>query len=132
MNIGVLGSGDVGKTLGAGFLNHGHAVMMGTSNPSKLADWKQTNPLGQVGSFAEAAAFGQVVVLAVKGTQASSALKRAGAEHLKDKTIIDATNPIAEAPPQDGVLKFFTTLDRSLMEQLQVEFPAAHFVKAFS
>ena len=132
MNIGVLGSGDVGKTLGAGLLKHGHAVMMGTSNPSKLADWHQANPKGQVGSFADAAAFGQVVVLAVKGTQASSALKRAGADHLKGKTIIDATNPIAEVPPQDGVLKFFTNLDRSLMEQLQAEFPAAHFVKAFS
>jgi predicted dinucleotide-binding enzyme len=132
MKIGVLGSGDVGKTLGAGFLKHGHSVMMGTSNPVKLADWKQANPAGQVGSFAEAAGFGEVVVLAVKGARASEALKKSGADKLKGKTVIDTTNPIAEAPPQDGVLTFFTNLDRSLMEQLQHEFPGAHFVKAFS
>ena len=132
MKIGVLGSGDVGKVLGAGFLKHGHAVMMGTSNPTKLADWKKANPTGQVGSFAEAARFGEVVVLAVKGTMAASVLGMAGESALDGKPVIDATNPIADAPPQNGVLKFFTSLDESLMEQLQDHFRSAHFVKAFS
>ena len=50
----------------------------------------------------------------------------------KNKTVIDATNPIANAAPDNGVLKFFTTLDESLMEQLQNAFPEANFVKAFS
>lgn len=132
MNIGVLGSGDVGKVLGSGFLKHGHAVMMGTSNPAKLADWRKAHAAGQVGSFAEAARFGQVVVLAVKGSVASSVLKSAGADALAGKPVIDATNPIADAPPQNGVLKFFTSLDLSLMEQLQGQFGSAQFVKAFS
>jgi predicted dinucleotide-binding enzyme len=132
MQIGVLGSGDVGKTLGAGFLKHGHSVMMGTSNPAKLADWKKANASGQIGSFADAARFGQAVVLAVKGSMASAALKAAGSDNLKGKLVMDATNPIADAPPQNGVLKFFTTLDLSLMEQLQTEFKSAQFVKAFS
>ena len=132
MQIGVLGSGEVGKTLGAGFLKHGHPVMMGTSNPEKLADWKKANAKGQIGSFADAARFGQVVVLAVKGSVAAKALNAAGMDNLKGKPVIDACNPIADAPPQNGVLKFFTTLDHSLMEQLQDEFKLAHFVKAFS
>ncbi len=132
MKIGVLGSGDVGKVLGAGFLKHGHTVMMGTSNAAKLADWKKTNPQGQVGTFAEAARFGELVVLAVKGSRAAEALGRAGADTIRGKTVIDTTNPIADAPPENGVLKFFTDLDRSLLEQLQSEFAGAHFVKAFS
>lgn len=132
MRIGVLGSGDVGKTLGAGFLKHGHSVTMGTSNANKLDDWMRSNPAGKVNSFSEAAAFGEVVVLAVKGTKAPDALRQAGASALKGKIVIDATNPIADAAPQSGVLKFFTNLDRSLMEQLQEEFGEAHFVKSFS
>ncbi len=85
-----------------------------------------------VGSFAEAARFGDVVVLAVKGEAASAALAAAGAGALAAKTIIDATNPIADAPPVDGVLTLFTTLNESLMERLQREHPAAYFVKAFN
>jgi hypothetical protein len=48
------------------------------------------------------------------------------------KPVIDATNPIADAPPENGVLKFFTSLDQSLMESLQSAFPDAHFVKAYN
>lgn len=71
-------------------------------------------------------------MLAVKATQAQSALALAGVRNLDGKTIIDATNPIADAPPQNGVIKYFTTLDKSLMEQLQAEYPKANFVKAFN
>ena len=74
----------------------------------------------------------ELVVLAVKGTVAAEALRAAGAANLSGKTIIDATNPIADAPPTNGVLKFFTSLDESSMERLQREFPDAHFVKAFN
>jgi len=79
-----------------------------------------------------AATFGEVVVLAVKGAGAADALRAAGKANLAGKTIIDATNPIADAPPVNGVLKFFTTLDDSLMERLQREYTDARFVKAFS
>jgi len=132
MKIGVLGSGAVAQTLAAGFLKHGHAVTVGTRDVAKLADWKAKNPGAQVGSFSDAAAFGEVVVLAVKGTVAAEALRAAGAAHLAGKPVLDATNPIAESPPVNGVLRFFTTLDDSLMERLQREFPEARFVKAFN
>ena len=132
MKIGILGSGVVSQTLGAGFLKHGHEVMLGTREASKLADWAAKNPGAKIGSFAETASFGEVVVLAVKGTVASEALRQAGEDALAGKVVIDATNPIAEAPPENGVLKFFTNLDESLMERLQREVPSARFVKAFS
>lgn len=132
MKVGILGSGVVATTLGAGFLKHGHEVMLGTRDASKLADFSTKNPGGKVGTFAEAASFGDVVVLAVKGTVASAALQAAGADALKGKPVLDATNPIADAPPQNGVLRFFTNLDESLMERLQTEFADARFVKAFS
>lgn len=132
MKIGVLGSGEVAKVLAHGFLEHGHDTMMGTRTSATLADWAVQNPRGKIGSFAEAAAFGEVVVLAVKGTASADALGAAGASNLAGKTVIDATNPIADAPPSAGVLKFFTNLDESLMEQLQREFPDARFVKAFN
>ena len=132
MKVGVLGSGDVAKVLASGFLKHGHSVMIGSRTAGKLADWAAQNPLGSVGSFADAAAFGEMVVLAVKGGAASKALSLAGVGNLAGKTVIDACNPIADAPPEKGVLKFFTTFDNSLMEQLQSEVPAANFVKAFN
>jgi predicted dinucleotide-binding enzyme len=132
MKIGVLGSGDVGKVLASGFLRHGHETMVGTRDPAKLAEWSAGNPGGRVGTFSEAAAFGEVVVLAVKGSVAAEALRAAGVANLSGKTVIDATNPIADQPPANGVLKFFTTLDESLMERLQREFADARFVKAFS
>ena len=132
MKVGLLGSGDVAKTLGSGFLKHGHDVKMGTRAPAKLADWAKQNPKGSVGGFADAAKFGELVVLAVKGTAALDALRAANAANLVGKPVIDATNPIADAPPSNGVLKFFTNLDESLMERLQQEFGNVRFVKAFN
>jgi len=132
MKVGILGSGDVAKALAGGFLKHGHQVMLGTRDTAKLKDFVAAQKGLQTGSFAEAAKFGEVVVLAVKGTVALQALEAAGAANLANKPVIDATNPIAEAPPVNGVLKFFTNLDQSLMERLQAALPAAHFVKAFN
>jgi predicted dinucleotide-binding enzyme len=132
MKVGVLGSGDVGKTLAGGFLKHGHQVMMGTRSAGKLDDWAGQNSGGSVGSFADAAAFGELVVLAVKGKAAAEVLRLAGAENLAAKPVIDATNPIEEAPPVHGVLPFFTDHTQSLMETLQREFASAHFVKCFN
>jgi predicted dinucleotide-binding enzyme len=130
MNVGVLGSGIVAQTLGAGFIKHGHSVMMGTRDAAKLRDWAKKAG-AKVGSFADAAAFGELVVLAVKGDAAETVVKSAGAA-LDGKVVMDTTNPIAAAPPQNGVLSFFTTLDKSLMERLQAARPAAKFVKGFS
>jgi predicted dinucleotide-binding enzyme len=132
MKVGIIGSGDVGQTLGSGFLKHGHEVMMGTREAGKLAEWAKTNRGGKVGTFAEAAKFGEVVAVAVKGTAAADALRKAGKENLAGKVIIDANNPIADAPPVNGVLRFYTDINESLMEKLQKEFAGAKFVKAFN
>jgi predicted dinucleotide-binding enzyme len=132
MKIGILGSGDVAKSLAGGFIKHGHQVVFGTRDPGKLKDFAASHQGARAASFAEAAKFGDVVVLAVKGSAAVDALKSAGASNLAGKPVIDATNPIADAPPQNGVLKFFTNLDQSLLEQLQGVFPSAHLVKAFN
>ena len=132
MKIGVLGSGTVAQTLAAGFLKHGYEVMAGTRDTAKLAAWQAGHPQARLGGFAQTAAFGDAVVLAVKGNVAAEALRAAGAANLAGKPVLDACNPIADAPPVNGVLSFFTTLGESLMEQLQREFPQAHFVKAFN
>jgi 8-hydroxy-5-deazaflavin:NADPH oxidoreductase len=132
MKIGVLGSGDVAKSLARGFLARGHEPMLGTRDRSKLEGWVARNSGAAVGSVADAARFGELLVLAVKGSVAADALRAAGIPNLTGKAIIDTTNPIADAPPTNGVLKFFTNLDESLMERLQREFAGAHFVKAFN
>jgi predicted dinucleotide-binding enzyme len=132
MKVGVLGSGDVAKTLAAGFLKHGHMVKVGSRNPAKLGDWSAQARGSSVGTFAEAAEFGELVVVAVKGNAAAEALALAGAKNLAGKTVIDACNPIEDAPPDKGVLRFFTNINESLMEKLQSQFSAAHFVKAFN
>lgn len=131
MKAGILGSGIVARTLGAGFIKHGHSVMLGTRDASKLADWvKQSG--GRVGSFDETAAFGELVVLAVKGSVAEGLVKGVG-KALAGKVVMDTTNPIAEnTPPENGVIRFFTSLEGSLLERLQAAQPDAKFVKAFN
>jgi len=129
--VGVLGSGVVGKTLAAGFGRHGYATKIGTREPAKLAEWAAGAGV-EVGTFAEAARFGEILVLAVKGLAAESALGLAGAGNLAGKLVLDTTNPIAEAPPEGGVLRFFTGLEDSLMERLQRAYPEARLVKAWS
>lgn len=132
MKVGIIGSGVVGQTLAAGFVKHGHQVEIGTRDPAKLKDWSAKNPGAAVKSFAEAAAFGDLVVLAVGGEVAQQALTLIGSSALQGKTVIDACNPIGGGPPVNGVLPFFTPQNESLMEQLQKAYPSAHFVKAFN
>jgi predicted dinucleotide-binding enzyme len=131
--IAVLGSGVVGQVLADGFLKHGDTVMRGSREPGKLTDSRaKAGAKGSTGTFAEAARFGELVVLAVKGVAAESVLDLCGPGTLDGKVVIDTSNPIAEQPPVHGVLSYFTTSDRSLMERLQERVPAARFVKAFS
>src|SRR5689334_18718481 len=129
--VGVLGSGSVAKVLARGFLTHGYEVMLVTRDVSKLSDFQKQNPKAAVDSFQEAAAFGDLVVLAVKGIVAGTLVTDL-ASQLSGKTVIDTTSPIAAAPPVNGVLKYFTNLDESLMERLQRAVPKANFVKAFN
>ena len=132
MKVGIIGSGVVGQTLAAGFLKHGHQVEIGTRDPAKLKDWSAKTPGAAVKSFPEAAAFGDVVVLAVGGEVAQQALTLIGSSALQGKTVIDACNPIGGGPPVNGVLSFFTPQNQSLMEQLQRAYPSPRFVKAFN
>ena len=97
------------QTLGAGFLKHGHEIALGTREPSKLKDWAAKNRGAAVKSFADAATFGEVVVLAVAGGAALEALKQAGAGALDGKTAIDACNPIGGGAPVNGVLSYFSS-----------------------
>ncbi len=132
MKIGVLGSGIVGQVLAAGFLKHGFEVMLGTRSPEKLKEWAAKNPAGRTGNFEATAQFADLIVLAVKGNIASDVLRASGASNIAGKIVIDATNPIADAPSVNGVLRFFTDINESLMERLQREFAGAKFVKAFN
>ncbi len=131
--IGIIGSGVVGQSLGAGFAKHGYKVMVGTRDTSKLSEWQtEVGSNVQLGSSDETAAFADILVLATKGTAAKEVIQALNKEDLKNKTVIDATNPIADLPPDEGVLKFFTNKDKSLMEELQEAAPEANFVKAFN
>jgi predicted dinucleotide-binding enzyme len=131
--VAVIGSGQVGQTLANGFLKHGYEVMRGTREPGKLAEWKQAaGARASVGPYADAARFGEMVVLAVKGTAAESAVRACGVDALGDKVIVDVTNPIADAQPENGVIRYFTGPNESLMERLQAIAPRARFVKSFS
>jgi len=106
--------------------------MLGTRNATQLSDWAAANPSGSVGTTADAAEFGEVIVLAVKGSVAEVVLTSAGEGNLEGKPVLDACNPIADAPPAAGVLQFFTKQNESLMESLQAKFGSAHFVKVFN
>jgi 8-hydroxy-5-deazaflavin:NADPH oxidoreductase len=132
MKIGIIGSGEVAQTLGSGFLKHGHDVMLGTREISKLSAWAKANPTGRLGSSTDSAKFADLAVLAVKGSAAVEAVRLAGAANLAGKTVIDATNPIADAPPVNGVLSYVTTINESMMERVQREFSAVNLVKCFN
>jgi hypothetical protein len=131
VKVGILGSGDVGKTLAKGFLKNGYQVAIGSDHPEKLAEFKRENPEMETATFDQAAQSGDIVIVCVKGTAAEKIVEKVK-RHLAGKTIIDTTNPIADAPPQNGVLKYFTSLEESLMERLQKIAPDAQFVKAFN
>jgi len=132
--IGVLGSGVVGQVLASGFLKEGHAVMLGTRDPLKdqVIKWKNENQGGQAGTFSEVAAFGDILILATHGTVALAVIEMSGKENFGNKILIDCTNPLAMEAPVNGILKFFTTLDLSLMEMIQEKIPDAKVVKAFN
>jgi len=132
--VGVLGSGIVGQVLGGGFAKHGHQVMMGTRDPKAegVRNWVAKTTNASAGTFAEAAQFGDVVVLAVLGRVLEEVIKLAGPASFKGKTVVDTTNPLADAPPVSGVLQFTTGPNESLGERVQTLLPEANVVKAFN
>jgi predicted dinucleotide-binding enzyme len=129
--IGVIGSAVVGQTLAQGLKKHGYDVRIASRTPAKLADFSKNSGI-QTGTFGEVAGWAESIVLSVSGDAAENALREIGPANLKGKLVIDTTNPIAKEPPEDGVLKFFTSPNDSLMERLQAAAPDAKFVKAFN
>jgi len=134
MKIGIIGSGAVGRVLGKAFLSEGHEVLLGTRNKTKdeVIKWKNENPTGKSGSFADAASFGDIIVLAVSGLVAEKAIQLADSKNFENKIVIDVTNPISAEPPVNGVLQYFTKQGDSLMENIQKWLPKAKLVKAFN
>lgn len=128
--IAVLGSGQVAQILSKGFLKHGYPVWMGNRTPAKLSEFAAETGI-EVHESADAVRDADIVVLALKGTAAETVVASL-ATLLADKVVIDTTNPIADAPPTDGVLSYFTSASESLMERLQASAPQAKFVKAFN
>lgn len=134
MKIGIIGSGIVGQVLAKAFKSEGHDVMLGTRNTSKeeVVKFKNENQSITIGTFKDAASFGDTLVLATGGLVVEEAIKLAGVEKFSNKVVIDATNPLAHVPPVNGVLKLFTNPDDSLMERIQKLISSAKVVKAFN
>lgn len=135
MKIGIAGSGIVGRILGSAFIAEGHEVMLGTRDVQKpeVVKWLAENPGAKAGSFEDTASFGEMIVLATSGDITAEVIKAGGIQNFNNKVVIDATNPIDHTrPPVNGVLPYFTTIDESLMEQLQKLLPQAKLVKAFN
>jgi 8-hydroxy-5-deazaflavin:NADPH oxidoreductase len=132
MNVGVLGSGDVAQALGRGFAACGHDVMLGTREPrtDTLDAWKkEAGAHARVGTMAEAANFGEVVVLAVRGSVAHDAIELAGGPGFDGKVVIDVMNPLDFS---SGGPALFVGHTDSLGEQVQRQLPKARVVKAFN
>lgn len=132
MKVGVLGSGEVGQALGRGFASRNHEVLLGTRSPrsEKVQAWVAEGEGRSGGTFAEAAAFGELIVLATLGLAAEEALELAGPEELAGKVVIDATNPLEYL--DDGSVRLAFGFDDSLGERVQRKLPEAKVVKAFN
>jgi predicted dinucleotide-binding enzyme len=131
MKVGVLGSGEVGRVLAAGFIGLGHEVKIGSRDPAKLADWViAAGSRASAGSFEEAARFGDLVVLATLGVATCEAVRLAGAQHFTGKVVMDATNPLDFTPGMPPRLS--VGFDDSLGEQVQRMIRDARVVKAFN
>ncbi len=130
LNIGVLGSGPAGRTLASGFLGHGHPVMIGSRDPAKLYGWlRDAGPRAQVGTFAETAQFGELVVLSVNGRAAEEVIRLAGVGNLAGTVVLDASDPLDFSSGRPGL--FVGTTD-SLGERIQRLIPDAYVVKGLN
>jgi predicted dinucleotide-binding enzyme len=128
--VGILGSGEVGRALGYGFLALGHEVMVGSREPDKLKPWVKAAGAGaSAGTFEQAVRFGELIVLATLGTGTENAIHIAGANNFIGKVVIDTTNPLdfSKGAPQLSIGH-----TDSLGERVQRALPGAWVVKAFN
>lgn len=133
MKVGMLGSGGVGQSLGLGFASLGHEVMMGSRNPGKneIKSWRaRVGAKASAGTLAQAAAFGDLAVLATQWSGTENAIRLAGPDHLAGKVLIDATNPLLVLPKALPALAVGG--GDSAGEQVQRWLPKARVVKAFN
>ena len=130
--IAILGTGEVGQALARGFILDNYPVMVGSRDGSKAAqlDVVMEQDIA-TGTFRDVARWGDLVVLAIKGSVAEG-LAGDLADELSGKIVIDVTNPISDDEPEDGVLKLFTSLHDSLGERIQAAAPEARVVKAWN
>jgi predicted dinucleotide-binding enzyme len=130
MKMGVLGSGIVAQGLSARLAELGHNVVIGTRDADKLRGWQSSNQRVLIGSFAEAAAHGEMVFNATNGAGSLSALALAGEENLADKILVDVSNPLDLSEDFPPSLTVFGT--DSLAEQIQRAFPNTRVVKTLN
>jgi hypothetical protein len=146
MKIAIIGTGIVGKTIASKLVELNHDVMMGTRNVSdKLAstatdnygnppfgEWIKTNSKVKLGSFAEAAAFGELVVNATNGSNSITALILAGTKNLAGKVLIDIANPLDFSNGMPPSLLPGLNNTNSLAEEIQKTFPDAMVIKTLN
>jgi predicted dinucleotide-binding enzyme len=133
LKVGILGSGDVGQALGRGFTSHGHDTKIGSRTPDsdKLKAWlKQVAGKASTGTFAEAAAFGEILVLPTQGAAVEDAIDLAGRDKFTGKVVIDAMNPLDFSKGSSPTL--FVGVNDSLGERIQRKLPQAKTVKCFN
>ena len=133
MKIGVLGTGTVGSAIATRAIEAGHEVKMGARDAAneKARKWVSgAGPKASVGTFADAASFGEIVFSATLGKAAVEALKAAGAGGLDGKVVVDVSNPLDFSMGMPPVL--FTGPGDSLGERIQHAFPKARVVKALN
>lgn len=144
MKVGILGTGMVGRILAEKFIADGNEVMIGTRNIEQtltkseqdmlrnrpFKEWQESNPIVKLGTFEDAAKFGEIILIATFGNAATNAIELAGRENFADKIVIDPTNPIDVS--KGGIPEFTATSGNSLGEQIQKLLPQAKVVKAFN
>jgi predicted dinucleotide-binding enzyme len=146
MKIAVIGTGTVGRTFASKLISLGHEVMMGTRDvAAKLAgtekdmygnppfsEWHAANKSVQLGTFAEAAAFGETILNVTQGGNSINALKSAEAKNLNEKVLIDIANPLDFSKGMPPVLLPELSNTNSLGEEIQKTFPGAKVVKTLN
>jgi 8-hydroxy-5-deazaflavin:NADPH oxidoreductase len=130
MRMGILGSGMVAQGLSARLAELGHDVLIGTRDAEKLKGWQSSNQRVKIGSFAETAAHGEMVVNATNGAASLNALSMAGEANLAGKILVDVSNPLDFANGFPPSLTVFGT--DSLTEQIQRALPATRVVKTLN
>ncbi len=132
MKIGMLGTGIVGQTIGSRLVQLGHDVMMGSrveANPTAITWARKEGRYASFGTFANAAAFGEIVFNCTLGAASLDALRQAGAANLKGKILIDTANPLDYST---DIWTLTVCNSDSLGEQIQREFPEARVVKTLN